>query len=157
MIYRAVYTLGGALRHIYIEPSGFVGGYDSGTSQGFTSLEGVSFPAAGVAQHAVSLVNGWKSAQSQYGTGGLSYAVEGGIVYLSGSMTRPSGTSELCAKLPLAARPAHVLYITVYTRSDYAGTMRIMPDGRVFVSSAVDPTASPGFTSAAAISYPRNS
>ena len=155
--YRGVYTLGGAFLHIYIEPSGFIGGYHTGTAQAFTSLAGVSFPAATVTQHKVTMLNGWQSAQHPFGTGGFSYAIIGGVVHLSGAIKLPSGTNNLCALLPPAARPAHVLYITVFTSSDTAGTLRILPNGDVFADSSPDASASRTLTSLAAISYPRNS
>lgn len=155
--YRGVYTLGGTFLHIYIEPSGFIGGYYTGAAHAFTSLAGVSFPAATVIQHKVTLLNGWQSAQHSFGTGGFSYAIIGGVVHLSGAIKLPSGTSDLCALLPAAARPAHVLYITVFTSSDTVGTLRIMPSGNVFADSFTYAPASRTLTSLAAISYPRNS
>jgi hypothetical protein len=157
IIYRGVYTHDGAFLHIYIEPSGFIGGYHTGTGQAFTSLAGVSFPAATVSQHNVTMLHGWQSAQKPSGTGGFSYTVIAGVVHLSGAIKLPSGTSELCALLPPAARPAHVLYLTVFTFSDEIGTLRILPNGNVFASSLPSVLASRTLTSLAAISYPRNS
>lgn len=157
IIYRGVYTLGGAFLHIYIEPTGFIGGYFTGTAHAFTSLAGVSFPAATISQHPLPMLSGWQSAQHSLATGGFSYAVTGGVVYLSGAVKLPSGTNDLCALLPAAIRPAHVLYITVFTSSDSVGTLRIEPNGDVFASSFPDAAASRTLTSLAAISYPRNS
>ncbi len=157
VIYRGVYTHDGAFLHIYIEPSGFVGGYHTGTGQAFTSLAGVSFPATTVAQHNVKMLHGWRSAQNPSGTGGFSYAVISGVVHLSGAIKLPTGTSNLCALLPPAARPAHVQYMTVFTFSDEVGTLRILPNGNVFATSLPSALASRTLTSLAAISYPRNS
>jgi hypothetical protein len=103
------------------------------------------------------MLHGWQSAQKPSGTGGFSYTVIAGVVHLSGAIKLPSGTSELCALLPPAARPAHVLYLTVFTFSDEIGTLRILPNGNVFASSLPSVLASRTLTSLAAISYPRNS
>ncbi len=105
----------------------------------------------------MTLLNGWKSAQTPYGTGGFSYAVKGRVVYLSGGIKLPSGTNDLCALLPAAARPAHVPYITVDASSGTVGTLRIQPNGDVFASSPSTPSESRTLTSLGAVSYPRNS
>jgi hypothetical protein len=42
--------------------------------------------------HPLSLMNGWQSAQGEWGTGNPSYCVTSlGMVYLSGSLTQPGG------------------------------------------------------------------
>jgi hypothetical protein len=157
IIYRTVYTLAGAVGEVYIEPSGFLGIIFSNAAQAFTSLAGISFPATTVTQHKITLLNGWKSAQTPFNVGGFSYAIEGGVVYLSGGVKLASGTNNLCAQLPPAARPAHVLYITVYTSLSDASTLRILRNGDVFVSSSPDASASRTLTSLSTVSFPRNS
>jgi hypothetical protein len=107
----------------------------------------------GMTWHPLSLLNGWQSAQGQYGTGNPAWAVRNGIVYLSGSMHQASGNSEDFAVLPAAARPAHYLYITVYTLDDTYGRVAIYPDGEMNVFSPNQSQAQ-GYTSLAAISFP---
>jgi hypothetical protein len=107
----------------------------------------------GVTWHPLSLLHGWQSAQGQYGTGSPAWAVKNGVVYLSGSMHQASGTSEDFAVLPAAARPAHYLYITVYTYDDTYGRVAIYPDGEMNVVSPNQSQAQ-GYTSLAAISFP---
>jgi hypothetical protein len=157
IIYRGVYTLDGTFGEVYIEPSGFIGVILTSASKGFTSLAGISFPISTVTQHKLALLNGWKSAQTPSGTGTFSYAVKGGVVYLSGGIKQPSGTSGLVAVLPQAARPVHNLWITVYTSSGTVGTLQIQRTGKLLVSSIADPSAARTITSLAAISYPHNS
>src|SRR6266852_5580017 len=67
-----------------------------------------------VTWHKLNLLNGWKSSQSTWNTGNPSYAISGGVVYLSGSLHGGAGSSNF-AILPKAARPAHWLYMTVDT------------------------------------------
>jgi hypothetical protein len=157
IVYRGIYTLGGAFGGIYISKTGYMGGLYSGNSKVFASLAGISLPLKTITQHKLTLLNGWKSAETPYGAGTFSYAVKDGIVYLSGGVKQPSGTSNVVAVLPKAARPAHVLYITVFTSSVTPGTLVIRPDGTVSVSSPTDPSAARTLTSLAAISYPHNS
>ena len=77
-------------------------------AQGFTSLAGISFPAASITGLKLALVNGWQSSQGAWGTGDPSYAIRGGVVYLSGALHRPSGSEGIFARLPRAARPARL-------------------------------------------------
>jgi hypothetical protein len=53
----------------------------------------------------------------------LEHAVSNGMVYLAGSLHQPVGTDQVFGVLPPAARPAHTMYLTVYT---YAGTMGLL-------------------------------
>ena len=157
IIYRGTYTLDGAFGEAYFEPTGFAGAGLTTAGKGYTSLAGISFPVPAVTQHKVTLLNGWKSGQTPFGTGAFSYAVKGGIVYLSGGIKQPSGSNALVAVLPKAARPTHNLWITVYTSSATVGTLHIRPNGQVIVGSAADPSAARTITSLGAISYPHNS
>jgi hypothetical protein len=157
IIYRGTYTFQGAFGEAYFEPTGFAGAGLTSAGQEYTSLAGISFPVATVSQHKVTLLNGWKSGQTPFGTGTFSYAIKGGIVYLSGGIKQPSGSNGLVAVLPKAARPTHNLWITVYTSSATVGTLHIRPNGQVIVGSAADPSAARTITSLGAISYPHNS
>jgi hypothetical protein len=91
-IYLDVYTLNSTYGVLRIDPSGLMEAY-FGSATGYTSLAGVSFPVAGVSQTGVMpLENGWESAQSAYNTGDPAFFISNGIVHLSGSLQRPSGT-----------------------------------------------------------------
>lgn len=76
-------------------------------------------------------------------------------MYLSGSL-HTAGTSETFARLPRAARPAHNLYITVYTFGDTSGTLYIGRNGIMDAYSST-PSEADDYTSLAAVSYPVNS
>jgi hypothetical protein len=131
-----------------IDSNGELEAYD-GNAYAFTSLSGVSYPAAPVKLHAELLLNGWQSSQSVYSTGGPSDVVRKGVVYLSGSMH--GGSTPLAFILPKAARPAHTLYISVYTfDGTNPGLIEIVRQGEVEVTGM----GAVGFTSLANISFP---
>jgi hypothetical protein len=154
--YRSVYAFAGAVGQFSMNPAGTMSAFGSAAQQ-FTSLAGVSYPVAGVTRHKLTLLNGWKSTQQQYSTANPSYSIINGVVYLSGGLHLPSGTSVQFAVLPPAARPAHVLYITVHVSGLVAGTLKIRPDGHMSAYSEASNSYSRQFTSIDAISYPHNS
>jgi hypothetical protein len=94
---------------------------------GFSDLAGVSYPAKGLVVKTITLRKGWTTSPVRKSV--ASYAVTGGVVHLSGWVHRASGTGNLFATLPKAARPAHVLYITIETYSDISGVLNIAPNG----------------------------
>ena len=105
----------------------------------------------GISWHKLTGLNGWHAGSAM--TGGPEYAVSGGVVYLSGSVTS-KGTNPLVAVLPRAARPGQVLYLTVYTRAGRPGTLRIDPGGNILAAGG---TAAFAFTSLAGVSFPATS
>ena len=105
-----------------------------------------------VTWHKLSLLNGWKSSQSTWNSGNPSYAISGGVVYLSGSLHGGAADSNF-AILPKAARPAHWLYLTVDTYNGSHGTLRITSAGEMSVYSTPSDKATT-FASLAAVSYP---
>jgi hypothetical protein len=107
-------------------------------------------PAASVSWHKISLINGWESSQPDYQTGNPSWAVKSGIVFLSGSVHQTGGTSNEFAVLPPAARPAHVLHITIYTQYGTSGSLDILTDGEVRAYGY----GADGYASLAGVSYP---
>ncbi len=148
-LYITVYTNGDALGILYVGNGGTVEAF-GGNAVTFTSLAAVSYPTAAVKSQTLTLKGGWTSSQSAYGTGNPSYAISGGVVYLSGSM-HTGGSSQLAAVLPAAARPAHRMVILVYTFQGVApGALEIMPTGKVYVFGS----HAGGYTSLANISYP---
>ena len=121
----------------------------AGNADAFTSLSAVSYPAATMKSHKFALEHGWASSQSVYQTGDPSYAISGGVVYLSGSM-HTAGTSHVATLLPKAARPAQQMFVLVYTIDGTPGWLQILPTGQV---EAFGPGAA-GYTSLAGVSYP---
>jgi hypothetical protein len=145
-----VYTVGGTTGDLYIQPTGQAFIFASGDAQAYTSLAGVSFPAATTAVHTLSLLNGWQTSQSVYSNGDPAYRVAGGVVYLTGSLDQPSGTNDEFAVLPAAARPARTLYLTVYTDAGTTGVLKISPNGVMLAYQGNAQT----FTSLAGMSFP---
>jgi hypothetical protein len=108
---------------------------------------------SGVTWHPLTPVNGWHSGQAQYSTGGPAWAVQNGVVYLSGSVSESNGTDNELAVLPAAARPSKILFITVYTLDDTRGYLAIYPTGEIMAHSSPYSNAQ-GFTSLAGVSFP---
>jgi hypothetical protein len=148
-----VFAKDGSIGELNILPDGKLSVSMGGTER-FTSLAGVSFPL-GTRGTPLSLRNGWKPQPSASHDGKPSYRVVGGVVYLSGAMRQPSGSSEGFAVLPRVARPAHALYILVYAAGTI-GTLLILRTGAMFVGSSPQ-LAAQIFTSLAGISYPVSS
>lgn len=114
----------------------------------------------GVSWTSLSLINGWASENGTYSTGNPKVAEQSGIVYLSGSLGQSTPGSETFATLPSSFRPAHNMYITVYTNGDTSGTLYIGHDGTMEAYSSAscgsgDTAAC--FTSLATVSFPVNS
>ena len=148
-LYNQVFSKADIPAVLYIGANGTMEAYN-GNADAFTSISGMSYPTASVKSHKFTLLNGWLSSQPVFGTGNPSYAISKGIVYLSGSM-HTGGNSPLAFVLPKAARPAHALFISVYTVDGSApGEVEIEPQGEVDI-------AGPGageYTSLATISFP---
>lgn len=120
---------------------------------GGTASAAITHPATSVTWTDLTLINGWASSESQWGSGDPAWTVRDGIVYLSGSAQLTTGTSTEVAVLPPAARPAKTQYLTVYTYANTSGIVDVFPDGRVYVnaSSIHNPES---FTSFAGLSFP---
>jgi len=166
-LYLSVYTFDGAAGVLQINTDGEMFAYNAqyqGDARDFTSLAGVSFPAAGaVAEKPLTLLNGWQSAQSQWGTGDPSYSLINGIVHLSGSLNGsqvPAGLGDQAkefAVLPQEARPDYCSPMETYDYSGSPGSVEVDPQGvmRSFVEGGfVYQSAASEFTSLAGISYP---
>jgi hypothetical protein len=147
-LYIQIYTNTDTPGILYVGSNGTVEAY-GGNADTFASLSAVSYPAASVTPHDLTLKNGWASSQPSYGTGDPAYAVSKGVVYLSGSM-HTAGTMTLAFVLPKATRPSHVLYISVYTFDGSTGFLEILPSGQVNVQGA----DSSEYTSLASVSFP---
>jgi len=95
-----------------------------------------------------------------FGTGNPKVAEQSGIVYLSGSLAQATPSSTEFAVLPSSFRPAHNMYITVYTNGDTTGTLYIGHDGTMEAYSGTScgsETTAQCFTSLATVSFPINS
>lgn len=148
-LYIQVYTNGDEPGVLLISHAGAIEAF-RGNAFTFTSLSTVSYPTAKVTSHKLTLENGWASSQPTYDTGNPSYAISGGVVYLSGSM-HTIGSSQLATVLPKATRPAHRMFILVYTFDGEAtGWLKIMATGKVYAFGA----DAADYTSLASISYP---
>lgn len=158
-LYFDVYTLNGTYGVLRIGTDGTMSAYGGlGKSAGYTSLAGISYPDAAVAQTDVPLLNGWQSADSVYITGDPAYSVTSGIVHLSGSMWRPAGApvpgtgAQTAAALPQAVVPAdNCFYTDTYT---YGGGLWDL--GIQDVSGDVFDATSNQYISWAGISYPQH-
>lgn len=148
-LYIQIFTSSDVPGILYIGSNGTMEAYD-GNALSLTSLAAVSYRTASIKSHKLKLLNGWQSSQSVYNTGNPSYAISRGVVYLSGSM-HSDGSSPLAFVLPKAARPAHALFITVYTVDGSSpGVAEILPQGEVDMAGV----GAPGYTSLAGISFP---
>jgi hypothetical protein len=97
----------------------------------------------------LTLVNGWHSEQSAFGTGDPSYCIEiDGMVHLSGSLA--GGSTIEFAVLPAAARPAHRVELNMYTVNGTIGTLIINSTGDMLATG----TSATQFTSLAGLSFP---
>jgi hypothetical protein len=108
----------------------------------------------------LTLLNGWVSANSTFGTGNPSAGVSNGVVYLSGSLMQPTPGSDGFAALPSADRPVHNMYIIVYTNDGIPGTLFIGSSGDMEAYSGTacgSGDTSQCYTSLAGVSFPKNS
>jgi hypothetical protein len=147
--YLPVISLGTMSAAVEIWPSGQIWALD-GDAAGYTSLDGISYPAAGTRWHRLALTTHWKSAQREFGSGDPAYTLRGGIVYLSGSAIGKSPAGDGLATLPPGARPKYNLYIRTYTAGGVVGTLAILPDGAILAYGA----RSRLFLSLAGVSFP---
>jgi hypothetical protein len=147
--YLPVISLGIVSAAVDIWPSGKMDAF-YGDATGYTSLDGISYPAAGTRWHKFALTTHWKSAQRSFGTGDPAYTVRGGIVYLSGAAIGKSPAGDGLATLPTGARPKYNLWLRTYTSGGVVGTLVILSDGAILAEGA----SSRSFVSLAGISFP---
>jgi hypothetical protein len=109
--------------------------------------------AAAVHWHALTLQNGWVYAG--FGSYHAAYYKDsGGVVHLRGSLSSGTPYPTAAFRLPLAARPVHTLWLTVYALSGASGGLVIYPNGQ---AKAFDDTGTNsdviGYTSLDGISF----
>lgn len=176
-VYLSVYTFGGTTGVLYISTSGEILAYSGASGGGdtaFTSLAGISFPGTTVAQQPLPLLNGWQSAQSEYGTGNPSYSVTSDqVVHLSGSLNGSqitpglngepgisANSPEKFAVLPSGAVPAACSSTETYTYGGVHGVLAFEPSGELdayATGQGIYNTPSAEYTSLASISFPEAS
>lgn len=120
------------------------------------SVTSFQLRSANVTWHRLVLRNGWTAEPAATNQGKPRYARSNGIIYLSGALHQPSGTSNIIAYLPRGYRPSHNLSVPVVTGLPPFGYLWIQPNGavKVFTSPAASGQA---FTSLAGVSFPVNS
>jgi hypothetical protein len=142
-----VYTYAGVAGTLGVEPTGVMNAYDQGghiyntPSASFTSVAGISFPAAALANwNTLALQSGWSAVEGDCLTTsayvGPSYQVINGVVYLTGTMISSTTNSGLVTALPPDARPAHYLYLTLNEGPAPHASLQISPSGAVTVFGA---------------------
>jgi hypothetical protein len=124
-----------------------------GDAPEIAALGTVAFATNTVTTHSLALLNGWRAGPRSLNAGRPSYAVRGGVVYLSGALRQSSGTKHLFAVLPAGARPKHNLYLAVFTAGGVVGELHITVTGHAQLFG----TAARTLTSLTGISYPRTS
>jgi hypothetical protein len=133
---------------LFVGPDGVTEAYN-GLADTFTSLAGVSYLTTTVKTSSLTLENGWRSGQPDYGTGDPGYGVVDGVVHLTGSMY-VSGNARLAFMLPKAARPAAGMYTLTYTLDGSTGWLHIQSTGQVYANGR----QATGYTSLAGIAFP---
>jgi putative Ig domain-containing protein len=103
--------------------------------------------------HALALSDKWRPAPAADHTAAPSYAVSGGIVYLSGAAVQSGGGSAGLTVLPPGARPAHALTILVSVAKGAPGYLSIASDGAVQAHGTPQAKAR-ALTSLAGVSFP---
>jgi hypothetical protein len=115
----------------------------------------------GVSWTPIVLQNGWVSSNATFTSGNPKVALQGNIVYLSGSLHQSSGSSTVFGFLPSTFRPTHNMWITIYTYDGTSGTLYIAQDGtmELFSNSSCSGTLDSAqcYSSLATVSYPINS
>ena len=72
------------------------------------------------------------------------------MVYLSGSLNQPTGDNQVFGVLPPAARPAHPMYLSVYTFGGAIGELEIDTNGDMLAYEG----GAQLYTSLAGVSFP---
>jgi hypothetical protein len=134
-------------------------GRQAATTQATTTVHVGTATSTQVTWHSLHLINGWKAMSAKY-YGAPSYAIQNGVLYLSGILAAPrSVTGPEFAVLPAGARPKHFLWLLYYnfggSGTGMVGNMEIQPDGDMFIygpgsGPILDPTLQ-------AISFPVSS
>jgi len=128
-----------------------------GSGAGYAASRHTVASSKDIKMHALTLRNGWVSSESVYKSGNPSYAVQNGIVYLSGSAHQPTAGSDIIAVLPRSARPKHNLWMPAYTFDGSVGSVKIAANGTVYGFNATSSGLAQEYISFAGISFPLGS
>lgn len=162
--YLSVYTFNGAAGVLRIEPNGAMYAYQ-GSATRFTSLAGVSFPAAGTPMQPLTpLTNGWHSAQGLWDTGDPAYYTRVGITHLSGSLTGgtppdqsspyPIAVTDFATLPPGTSSSAACALTSTYAYGGDVATLDIEPDGTIGAYNNANTADS--FTTLTGIAFPQD-
>ena len=128
------------------------------TTHATTGAHAGSATSNQVSWHPLHLVSGWKAMSAKY-YGAPSYAIQDGVLYLSGILTPPPSGAPFFAVLPNGAHPKHFLWLLYYNfgggGTGLVGNMEIEPNGDMFIyAPASGQILNPALQ---AISFPVNS
>jgi hypothetical protein len=122
----------------------------TGFAFGRGASDQASTAAAAVQWHALTLRSGWVYAD--YDSYHAAYYKDsGGVVHLRGSLS--SGTTGAAFRLPLAARPSHTLWLSVYALNGSTGGLEIVPAGWAYAFDDNSNANVSGYTSLDGISF----
>ncbi len=158
-LYLPVYNFAGSTGSLTISSTGTMSAWNvpspPNTAAEFTSLAGISFPAAGAALTKIALNSPWQSADGAYGTGDPSYVIKSGIAYLAGSATTPTNQTTLAANVPAIA-PDNCIHTNAYAFNGHIATVFIAPTGsQIWVNNDNQGAEYDlEFTSLAGVAYP---
>lgn len=153
-VYLQVYTYNGSAGELVIGSDGAMYADGNNSSQ-YTSLAGISFPAAGSGLTPITLSPGWQSAQSLYGTGDPSYVITNGIVYWTGSVTSSSTQLATPALVPEGLTPDHCTQSIIDTFGGTVGVWYLSQATYMQVGdTTIGATYYDQFSSLAGLSYP---
>jgi hypothetical protein len=130
----------------------------NGVAASAVTQQGASQGSGGFTWHPLHLLNGWTALSARiYGT--PSYAVNNGVLYLSGILQAPHPTiGPEFAVLPASARPRHFMWVIYYNfgggGTNLVGNMEIEPGGGMFAYSNGGTALNPSLQ---AISFPLSS
>ena len=154
-LYVQVYNYGGAPGWLEIFPNGNLEAFGP-AAKSYTSLAGVSFPAATAAWKAFTLEDGWTSGAGKFHTYGPAWTVINGVVYFTGSIYQAPASNGLWTTLPAGVKTkADVLEIETDASGGNPGIVTVT-DSLGLVGSVPFSNAQ-AFTSLAGIAYPQTS
>ena len=148
-IYTVTYTFEGTQGFVDVNPLGGPTAWspNSSDAQHFTSLAGISYPAASTARTYLPLVDGWEGQDTTLGYENPAWTLTVGTVHLTGPLT--SGTAPEFSVLPAAARPAYADYFPVRLFGAGIGVVLVEPDGTMQATG----TDAEMFTNLAAVNF----
>lgn len=151
----ATYEFDGSTGYLEILPTGQLEAIGA-NAVNYTSLAGVSYPAATAKWNAFTLQGQWKSGATKFHTAAPEYTIINGVVYLNGSIYEAKNVNGFWTYLPAGVRTGvDVLDIETDASGGNPGDITITDSPGIVYSN---PQAnSIKFTSLAGIAYPQSS